>query len=167
MATVNTPEAKSPPTRSYSRVGPADPWFHWIFLALSSVILLLSVLLTLSEGQPRVTIPGFEQPLPPFCSMQRMFGIDCPGCGMTRSFVSLAHGQWREALQFNPAGPLLFAVIAFQIPYRVLQLRRLQRGQPELQWSRLGYFSMTCIMLAMLLQWSLRMFAGVSFASSW
>jgi hypothetical protein len=42
------------------------------------------------------------------CWWQKYFGFDCPGCGLTRSFVAMAHGQFDEAVACNAAGPLLF-----------------------------------------------------------
>ena len=41
------------------------------------------------------------------CAFRVRFGIPCPNCGMTRSFILAVHGQLGEALRLNPAGPLL------------------------------------------------------------
>lgn len=48
---------------------------------------------------------------------------------MTRSFISLAHGDWAAAWQYNPAGPLWFGLILAQVPYRVWQIRRWYTGR--------------------------------------
>lgn len=45
------------------------------------------------------------------CLFKNFFGIDCPGCGMTRALSSLGHGDYLAALKFNSSvlvvGPLL------------------------------------------------------------
>ncbi len=41
-----------------------------------------------------------------------MTGLPCPGCGLTRSFVSLGHGHFWEALHWHPLGPALFFLSA-------------------------------------------------------
>ena len=41
-------------------------------------------------------------PAEPVCLFYRMTHVSCPTCGMTRAFVSLAHGDWRLALGFHP-----------------------------------------------------------------
>ena len=35
-------------------------------------------------------------------------GIECPACGLTRSFIALSHGRWMEALRANPSSPLVY-----------------------------------------------------------
>ncbi len=46
----------------------------------------------------------------PACPLHQWTGLDCPACGMTRSFVALAHGQLQRSLHFHPLGPALFVV---------------------------------------------------------
>jgi len=58
----------------------------------------------------RVVFPGGGE-LGGLCWFRSVFHIDCPFCGMTRSFVALAHGDLAAALRFHPAGPLLFAAM--------------------------------------------------------
>jgi hypothetical protein len=37
------------------------------------------------------------------CLWRALFGVPCPGCGMTRALLSLACGDLRAAWRFNPA----------------------------------------------------------------
>jgi hypothetical protein len=46
------------------------------------------------------------------CPFRRVLGLACPFCGLTRSFVALAHGELAAAVRFHPAGPVLFAALA-------------------------------------------------------
>lgn len=56
------------------------------------------------------SILGFSVPLPP-CLFQAAFGFPSPSCGLTRSFLALAQGDWQLALSFHLFGP--FLVVAF------------------------------------------------------
>lgn len=47
---------------------------------------------------------------PDICVFRRLTGLPCPGCGLTRSWVMLAHGDIARAFAFNVVGPVLFAV---------------------------------------------------------
>jgi len=68
--------------------------------------------------------------LPETCLSRRVFGVSCPGCGLTRSFVAFAHGNLREALRFNAVGPILFLICVLQIPYRLVEHLELGRSRP-------------------------------------
>ena len=38
------------------------------------------------------------------CTFKRLAGVPCPGCGMTRSVLSIVDGRWGEAARFHPFG---------------------------------------------------------------
>lgn len=137
-----------------------DPMYHAVVLGMCTAVITLAFLMSV-RAQTQVLIPYLGIPLPDLCLAKRWSG-SCPGCGMTRCFISLAHGDWRAALHYNVAGPLLFAMMAFQIPYRTVQLVRIRRGLPEIY---LGVFPQVLFgILGMLMigQWLLR-FAGIGF----
>jgi hypothetical protein len=114
------------------------------------------------RGGTQVIVPVLGIPLPELCMTRRMWGLDCPGCGMTRCFISLAHGDFAAAWSHNPAGPLLFAIMAFQIPFRGYQLWLLKRGLPELTLTRTAQVAFAVLGIALVAQWALRL-AGISF----
>ena len=104
-----------------------------LFLGLALAVMLASLLLRVDrEGQ--VVVPLLRMTVPMSCSFRRLVGHDCPGCGLTRSFISLAHGHWQAAWQYNPAGPLWFGLVLSQLPYRWWRIRRLQAGRPPAAW---------------------------------
>ena len=35
------------------------------------------------------------------CPSQRLFGISCPGCGLTRAWLSFFQGDWRSAAEYH------------------------------------------------------------------
>jgi hypothetical protein len=42
------------------------------------------------------------------CVFRNTFGIPCPGCGLTRSFAAISHGQLAAALRSHPLGILIY-----------------------------------------------------------
>lgn len=38
------------------------------------------------------------------CAIKYGTGIDCPGCGMTRSISALLHGDLKQSLELHPLG---------------------------------------------------------------
>lgn len=104
----------------------------WVADALIVAICAGAIALAfvLAPGTERVALAGFE--LPELCAVKRLSGYPCPGCGLTRSWVYLAHGDWRTALSMNWLGPVLMLTAALQIPLRSVRMlrewRRRRRG---------------------------------------
>lgn len=89
--------------------------YHIVILLLCVSILLFSLLLNEKEGE--LYFLGLKWPHR--CPLYETFGIKCALCGLTRSFCSLAHGDWHQALRFHFIGPIIFAFTCLQIPYRI------------------------------------------------
>jgi hypothetical protein len=53
---------------------------------------------------------------------RRMTSLSCPGCGMTRSFTYMGHGQIVDAFRLHMLGPFLYTLVVVQIPLRVMRL---------------------------------------------
>jgi hypothetical protein len=87
---------------------------HW--LPLVTGVLLLAARAT---PLPRY---GSLLGLPALCPLKALTGVPCPGCGMTRSLVLSAHGQWAAALWYHPLGPLVFALLILAFCAGVLRL---------------------------------------------
>lgn len=125
--------------------------YHLSLLLLCSVVVSLSLLLS-TRGPEQVIVPVFNSPLPGLCMSKMLFGIDCPGCGLTRCFISVAHGDLRAAWGFNPAGLLFFALVVSQIPLRAWQIWRIRHGRPELEIGRY-HWPLFVVVGMMMLQW--------------
>ena len=156
---VAAPAAGETAPRACPFVTRPDPLYHGVLLAISSAILALAVVLSVRD-RSQVLLPWLNIPLPELCLMRRTMGFGCPGCGMTRCFISLAHGDWAAAWSYNPAGLFLFVVVALQIPFRSWQLWRIRRGLPELRTGVLAQVFLAAFASALLGQWALRL-AGV------
>ncbi len=88
-------------------------------LAVAGLALLLEV-----HSDQRVAFSFLPRwPLPETCPSRSLLHVECPGCGLTRSFVHLAHGDWQAAWAIHPVGILLALAVVLQIPYRIIALR--------------------------------------------
>lgn len=64
---------------------------------------------------------------PVLCVSRLLLGLPCGGCGMTRAYVALAHGQWSTAIDYNPLAPLVFL---WMVLWWTASVVALSRGQP-------------------------------------
>jgi len=101
---------------------------HWTMLGTSVAVVILSFALQLNSiGRVRASWLPFES-LPPMCGSRAWFGINCPGCGLTRSFVALASGDFAASFRYHRVGWLIAMAVVLQIPYRAWRIWELRRG---------------------------------------
>jgi hypothetical protein len=131
---------------------PPDAPFHAVWLAISAATLLLSCVLRV-HGGTKVVLPVLERPLPELCLSRSWLQLPCPGCGLTRCFIALGHGNLSAAWRYNPAGLYLFALCVFQLPYRGVQLWRIRRGLREIELGWFGYVAVWLVPVLLLAQW--------------
>jgi hypothetical protein len=123
---------------------------------MSLAVVVASSLLNVNSTDA-VTLPLISIQLPSLCQFRNMTSLDCPGCGLTRAFILIAHGDLAGAWRYNAAGILMFAFVTAQIPYRTAQLWRIRRGRPELNWWRVGNWALAAATTALVVQWVVRM----------
>jgi hypothetical protein len=93
-------------------------------LAVAGAIVVLAFLLQVRTDE-RVALRGLPgYPLPQLCTARAWFGTKCPGCGLTRSFIYLARGDWSASWREHRLGWLLAAAVLLQFPYRLACLAR-------------------------------------------
>ena len=76
------------------------------------------------------------------CPLLMVTGLPCPGCGMTRSCLSLLRGDWAEVWRFNPFGPV-FAIfwaavgvgVVLPQPWRERFTNGLGRFEQRTRWA--------------------------------
>ena len=68
---------------------------------------------------------------PVVCPFRLLTGLPCPGCGLSRSWVHLAHGQWRDSFVANPFGVVLVALLVALVAAVVIARVRRTRA-PDL-----------------------------------
>src|SRR5262245_31497603 len=158
-------EAVHPSTRVMTNLVPGSPQESPVdlgrrqreVLAVACAVWALAFLLVvLPDG--RVALRGFHRfPLPQTCVSRTWLGVRCPGCGLTRSIIRLAEGDWRASWGDHRLGGLMAAVLVLQVPYRWLALRRPERHLIAPRWQALcGY-----VLIALLLgNWLVDLVAG-------
>ncbi len=83
-------------------------------------LLLLSLEVTPANT---VRVPWADLELPQTCQFVLRTGKPCPGCGITRSLISAAHGDFATSRAFHFAGPPVWFMLLAQIALRVAFLR--------------------------------------------
>ena len=91
-----------------------------VIMSVSCAVVLASMVFTADSEH----VYFFGEALPGSCAFDSIFGLRCPGCGLTRSFVHTAHFDIVEAFRLHPFGPLGFLAVAGQIPWRIFTVRR-------------------------------------------
>ncbi|KAF0969021.1 MULTISPECIES: DUF2752 domain-containing protein [Mycobacteriales] len=64
---------------------------------------------------------------PGICPFAMTTGLPCPGCGLTRSWVALMHGDVAESFRFNVFGPILLVLTAVTVVFAAVTLVRRRR----------------------------------------
>jgi hypothetical protein len=92
-------------------------------LAVAAGVVILSLLLDVRDGR-WVFLRGWPAlTMPETCGARLWFGTSCPGCGLTRGMIYLAHGDWNAAIQVHRLSGLMAFAILLQFPYRIACLR--------------------------------------------
>lgn len=128
-------------------------------LLISLAVLVLAAVLEVRADQ-RVFVRGFpDWPLPESCMSRLWLHVECPGCGLTRSFVYLAHGDLGAAWRLHRVGWLMALAVVAQIPYRALALAT-GKGMP-LGTTFPKWFAWTLLVL-LLVNWLINTFARLA-----
>jgi len=107
---------------------------HWTMLHCALAVIVLSFLLR-DLGGGKVAFLGIPSlTLPELCGSRLFFATECPGCGLTRSFLALAAGDLRASWHAHRVGWLIALAALLQIPYRLYALAELQTRLPDRSW---------------------------------
>ena len=123
---------------------------------LTGAALLASLALArgLASASPAaVYFAGRE--LPVICPSRLLFGVNCPGCGMTRSVLLTLGGDLRGALDVNPAGPFFVAALIL-LAVQLLLAARAPEASTSVKRRLLPWASLSGVVVAsvMLIQWA-------------
>ena len=131
--------------------------YHRRMLVLACLVIVLAFALhELPDG--RVAVRGFSWfPLPQTCASRIYLGLKCPGCGLTRSIIHLAEGNWRASWHAHRLGVVMALLIMLQIPYHWLALRQPGRHLIAPHWQAI----FACTLIALLVgNWLVDMASG-------
>ena len=70
-----------------------------IVLAGGALVALVVSVVFSPEGLPALSV----------CPFRRWTGLPCAGCGITRAFCAIGHGEFGSAWDYNPFGFLFYA----------------------------------------------------------
>jgi Protein of unknown function (DUF2752) len=51
---------------------------------------------------------------PPICLYSAVFGVRCPGCGMSRAMSCAVHGNLKKALHYNKLVVIVLPLLAYE-----------------------------------------------------
>ena len=92
------------------------PALHHLFYAIFFATVLIAAWLG-SVNTGHIQIFGYT--IPSLCMFKNITTLDCPGCGITRSFVYAVHGMWYQSYMMHLWGIPLAGFLVSQIPYRI------------------------------------------------
>ncbi len=108
--------------------------FRVLVLLMSLTAISMSFVMTVEDGQ-KVFLPFSKTPMPEMCGVRSVLGVDCPGCGMSRAFISISDLEIGKALAHNSASLVVYLFVAIQIPWHAMQIfRTLYRSGPIDTW---------------------------------
>lgn len=107
---------------------PRRSGYEWAELALFGVVLLLSFATAPRTADGRANAPGMDLIESTtgggICVWRRSMETECGGCGLTRGFVQLAHGDVVAAVGLNPLTPIVFGWVLWRFLDVALKLGR-------------------------------------------
>ena len=122
-----------------------------VFSVCCSTI-LFALLLTPAPADAPLTLAGF--PLPPTCASVRDFGIECPGCGLTRSWVSAVHGNLAQSFHHHRLGWLVLLYATLQaMRHGSILLRPTWQSAIDSKFGKYLDYAIVFIALLLFLNW--------------
>ena len=77
-----------------------------------------------------------------FCPSVIVFGLPCPGCGLTRSVLFFVTGQWERSFLLHPLG---WAIVVFAFYFAFFRYVRGKRV-PGVRWILLGFIVVAIVL---------------------
>ncbi len=93
--------------------------YDWLEVVFFCAILLMGAITSPlnAAGEPNAPLDRWlhEHTGGGVCLYKRVTGIECPGCGLSRGFVQLEHGNLVESLHLNPLTPVVFFLMIVRL----------------------------------------------------
>lgn len=121
---------------------------HMEMLIISLCVCIAALLLKINDAGKVCFVLYDEWVAPGICMSYELLGIECPACGLTRSFISFARMDFARAFSFNRVGPIFALLVLFQLPYRWWCLRHWPRGAFSRKTTRfVGYLLLGALVI--------------------
>ena len=94
------------------------------------------------------------------CPFRALTGYPCPGCGMTRAFSAIAHGEPLSAVIYNPLSPVLFVAALLVWASAAATILNLHSVRAALARLRPSTLACHLFLGVMLIWWVVRLAGG-------
>ncbi len=126
-----------------------------VLLAIGVFVLAAALEVREDEKVALQLLPSL--PAPETCPSRTCFHLDCPACGLTRSFVKLAAGDIAGSVQKHRLGWLVALFVAGQVPFRIALMQAISRtGQRRSIGDWPQWFTVS-VLVAVLANWLLKL----------
>ena len=95
----------------------------------------------------------------PLCGVRTFLGFECPGCGLTMSFVELMHGKIRSSINAHPLGIVIMLWMIYMFARAVLTLI-LGRIPKPLLTQKQRDIALYAFLVALIGQWLIKLGIG-------
>ena len=119
-------------------------------LPLTSAVFAVSALWSPSE------LPGVV-----LCPFRALTGLPCPGCGMTRAFCALGHGDLSGAFGYNALAPFVFAAALLLWAHALATVLKLDSARAALERLKPTQRAAGFMLAVTLAWWVVRLSAGL------
>ena len=93
--------------------------------------------------------------IPHFCLFDKLIGIECPVCGITRSFCEFSNGNFDIAFNLNSSSLYVALFFMLQVPLRIISLvRKNMRNRVNFISKYLG----NTVLIVVLINWVIKLF---------
>jgi hypothetical protein len=119
-------------------------------LPLTSAVFAVSALWSPKD------LPGFV-----LCPFRAVTGLPCPGCGMTRAFCAIGHGDFASAVGFNPLAPFVFVAMLLLWAHALSILLKLDSARAAIERLRPTPRATRVMLAVTLIWWVVRLCVGL------
>lgn len=133
-------------------------WFTPILPPVLRQLILLRILLLASFFQVMLMyfdLPGWK------CPMKSLFGLSCPGCGLTSASALVIQGHWIDAIGMHAFAPVFFLGFIFLSIFSIMpnNIRRkiIDRTAKLEEQTGIAIFTL----LAILFYWGVRSIVSI------
>lgn len=121
-----------------------------VVLPLASAVFAVSAIWSPSE------LPGFV-----LCPFRALTGLPCPGCGMTRAFCALGHGDLSAAFGYNALAPFVYAAALLLWAHALATVLRFESARAALERLKPTQRAAGVLLALTLAWWVLRLSFGL------
>lgn len=97
---------------------------HILSLLAVITLMIVGAAAYIEHDKTYIDLPGFTYQSLGQCVYKQYFGIECPTCGMTRSFISIENFELAEAFAYHPMGIFTFIFFILLMIFNVLGIRK-------------------------------------------